>query len=501
MASHDTIVVGSGISGLTMACLLGMEGRKVLLLEKGPRLGGSMARFSMRGVAFDTGFHFTGGFAGNLVLHDMLTVLGIRDQIRPIFLPPERATRFVFEDAGVSYDLPTGIGALAERLREYFPSEAAAIDRYFQMVNDVVRRTQSMDLRTPMLDPVLLNEDMVSLEDVLGGLTSHSHLKTILSAWCMCHGTRPSEVSFANHARVSQALYESIARVEGGGEAFVSAIQKKLDDYGVEVRCLTELESLEEIRDKRVQRFVLNTGETIETADCIFTIHPQEILKLLPDQALPRALVRRVQSFEPSNGFFSVYGVMEPVESAGATDDMMISLVPTADVNRLLDPDWTGDGGMVILRHTEKSPGAAAHRVVNTFEASFPRQVAQWGQSTVGRRSAAYGDYKRAKTARIAERIRAACPPEEGELQIYDSASMLTFRDYLNSPDGSAYGIKQKLGQHNLFGRLPLRNLFVAGQSAVLPGMVGAMMSSFILWRYFVTPERYRQVVSQRLPA
>jgi hypothetical protein len=31
--------------------------------------------------------------------------------------------------------------------------------------------------------------------------------------------------------------------------------------------------------------------------------------------------------------------------------------------------------------------------------------------------------------------------------------------------------------------------------------VVGAMMSSFILWRSFVTPERYLQVVTERLSA
>ena len=37
---------------------------------------------------------------------------------------------------------------------------------------------------------------------------------------------------------------------------------------------------------------------------------------------------------------------------------------------------------------------------------------------------------------------------------------MLTARDYLNSPDGSAYGVKQKMGQFNLMGKLPLHNLY-----------------------------------------
>jgi all-trans-retinol 13,14-reductase len=76
---------------------------------------------------------------------------------------------------------------------------------------------------------------------------------------------------------------------------------------------------------------------------------------------------------------------------------------------------------------------------------------------------------------------------------------MLTFRDYLNSPDGSAYGIKQKVGQYNLVGKLPLRNLYAAGQSSLLPGIVGAMMSSFIVARSIIKEDQYNRFLSQNL--
>jgi phytoene dehydrogenase-like protein len=80
-----------------------------------------------------------------------------------------------------------------------------------------------------------------------------------------------------------------------------------------------------------------------------------------------------------------------------------------------------------------------------------------------------------------------------------DAASVLTFRDYLFSPEGSAYGIKQKMGQFNLFGKLPLVNLYVAGQSAVLPGIVGAMLSSFIVARSLIDKEKYNHFIEERL--
>ena len=79
-----------------------------------------------------------------------------------------------------------------------------------------------------------------------------------------------------------------------------------------------------------------------------------------------------------------------------------------------------------------------------------------------------------------------------------DTASMLTFRDYLHSPCGSAYGILQKVGQYGLFGRLPGRNLYAAGQSALLPGVLGSMMSGLLVARQMVGKDAFDPAVFAR---
>src|ERR1700691_3877954 len=111
MKHYDSIVVGSGIAGLTVARVLSQHSKKVLLLEKASILGGSLARFRVEGIPFDVGFHFTGGFndEGTGALDVMLSLLGVRQQIRPIYFPRDASHRMVFPSLGVSYVVPCGM--------------------------------------------------------------------------------------------------------------------------------------------------------------------------------------------------------------------------------------------------------------------------------------------------------------------------------------------------------------------------------------------------------
>jgi hypothetical protein len=198
---------------------------------------------------------------------------------------------------------------------------------------------------------------------------------------------------------------------------------------------------------------------------------------------------------------FSVYGVAETDDSANRRDNQftpsILSLFPTSDVNRLIDPTHKGDQALVIMRSHENVEGKAYH-IVNACEVSFIEHFDKWKDSTLGNRPSAYLEYKEERTNRIRDRIISAHPEYRHSYKVVDASTPLTLRDYLHSPDGSAYGVKQKLGQINLFGRLPLRNCYAAGQSSVLPGLVGAMVSSFIVARGIIGKQRYGSFLSER---
>lgn len=496
--SHfDNIVVGGGVSGLTMALLLAKSGRKILLLEKGPQLGGSLARFRKEGVWFETGFHFTGGLHHQGILDEILALLGIRDAIQPVFLTAPGQNRFFFEEAGRCFEHPVGIDNIRQRFKRDFPAETGAVDAYFDRVKSVCDRTPSLNLRDNAIAPPMLDEDFVSLDAVLKELTADPLLRGLLSGYAMCYGARPDEISFANHARMAYVFYQSLAFVRNGGDAFVNAFRDKFGAYDIEVRCNTSIRELADIREHRAQRFVLSDGSEVTADACALTIHPAEILKLLPEKQRSRAFAARVDAFEPSAGFFALFAAIKPGHADPYPETAITSLFPTADINRLLDPAYTGTPALVII----KPPAAGEERSgICILEPSFAGQVAPWADSRRGARPAAYRRYKAERVAAISEHIFATLPAYRESLEILDAGSMLTFRDYLHSPDGSAYGVKQKMQQFNVVGKLPVHNLFAAGQSALLPGVIGAMMSSLIVGRAMLGRDAYGRFLEGACP-
>lgn len=497
MKKYDDIVVGSGISGLTMTLLLAMNGHRVLLLEKAPHIGGSLARFSKKGVSFDTGFHFTGGLHEGGILSDILLFLGIRDSIEPIYYNDTFKNQFIFEAAGRSFEHPIGIENIKKRFKGYFPGEQSSLDRYFEKIVSVCQRSPSLNIHENNITFPNLDEDYISLDAVLKDLTSDALLRGLLSAFSMCYGVRPDEISFANHSRMMLSFYESFACVQDGGDAFVKAFQKKFKEYdNVEVRCGSFLRELADIRDSKVGRFVLNTGEEITADTCVFTIHPKEILQILPAKHFSKAFADRIASFESSVGFFSVFATLKPGTRDPYPDAAVTSLFPSEDVNLLLDPGYKGTPAVVIIKSTNHDDTGKA---VCILEPSHAEQVTPWNGSRIGKRPGEYLEYKKRRIEAIMDHVCEIYPAYRESLDIVDAASMLTFKEYLNSPDGSAYGIKQKMGQFNLIGKLPLHNLYAAGQSALLPGITGAMMSSLIVGRAVVGKVQYGKLLNQAL--
>jgi phytoene dehydrogenase-like protein len=129
------IVIGSGMSGLVSAAYLAKAGHQVTVYEQFPTIGGVTATLRQGGYGWDLGPLLLEKFGRGEEAHDILQELGIAGQVQ-----------VVREDRGISFsdyalwkpEEYTGPYWRRDRLKELFPKESEALDRYYEFYDQVL---------------------------------------------------------------------------------------------------------------------------------------------------------------------------------------------------------------------------------------------------------------------------------------------------------------------------------------------------------------------------
>jgi len=104
MRALDAVVIGAGLTGLTLAFYLRKQGKKVLLVEKSSRTGGTIRSFHENGYTFESGPN-TGSLANPEII-ELFDELKDRCTLQ---LPRKEAYRRLILKNGKLHALPSGI--------------------------------------------------------------------------------------------------------------------------------------------------------------------------------------------------------------------------------------------------------------------------------------------------------------------------------------------------------------------------------------------------------
>src|SRR5665213_3395041 len=135
MRNYDVVILGSGISALTSALLLGKKGKKVVVLEQYVKPGGYMHSFRRFDETFDTGAHYVGAMDEHEPFRVLLEYLGVYDE--KLFAPLDANAFDVFHFPQGQVNFPHGYANVISELSVIFPNERAAIEKYFALIQSV----------------------------------------------------------------------------------------------------------------------------------------------------------------------------------------------------------------------------------------------------------------------------------------------------------------------------------------------------------------------------
>jgi all-trans-retinol 13,14-reductase len=471
--TYDTVIIGSGVSGLAAALLLAKKGQKVLLLEKASRPAPVVSGFTRRNIHCETGFHFTGMLAPGLPLHRFLHYLGVIDDIHPLSMPEYDGWQIVFSGRR-RLNLPWGREALRDCLAARFPGEARGVSDYIRQIHQEVINTPIFIMQD---DAANLNKQKNSgtLAACLQQSVKNQELQAALSLRCALHGVAPEDVLFSLHARVEGGFQLSSHSIRGGGVALVNALINKLKQYGGEIAANAEVERI--VVENRIMRGVqLSQGDYIAGKACIFTAHPALLPGMLPPGTLRPTYTKRLLSLPETGAPFIVYGVLNASRSKLLANRVFFVCAHDSIGHSMRETD-PHKAMMCISIAPAQSSNISQISIISRV----PEQVFTACGDAVDRpRSSYYLQTKQMLADIFVKRAVSALPELAGALTVLEAATPLTFGQYANNPKCGIYGVYHSVDTQWLHPLTSIKGLLLAGQSVLLPGILGAMVSAFL---------------------
>ena len=228
--SYDAIIIGAGIGGLICANLLARERLRVLLVEQHYMVGGYCSTFRRSGYTFDAATHFY-PLLGNpeTITGRLLLDLGVETG----WIKMDPVDHFHLPD-GTSFEVPADFTSYRRRLASLFPDEAAALERFFALVETAYLSGLLEHFRWRE-SPRHASLRSLTVRDVLNRSFRDERLKLLLTADCPHWGSPPCRTSFVFDSMLRLSYFLGNYYPKGGSQAFADALASRVSGFGGDI--------------------------------------------------------------------------------------------------------------------------------------------------------------------------------------------------------------------------------------------------------------------------
>lgn len=466
---YDTVVIGAGVSGLTAALVLAQNGHRVAIVEKAGHAAPLLRRFRRGNVWCDPGFHYSGGFEQAGTLSVLYRYLRMRKDICSIPMNEDAYDRLYWGDRVIS--LKSGFDGIEESLSGFFPGSRGAVKTYIKEIKSIMDKTPYVNFDLTYSDFSKSPYLTVSLTGFLESAGAEDDLISAIGQYGeFLYGVPGNEVPFQMHALVMGSIYRSPQTLARGGDEIVDAYLKRLGEEGVDIYLSNPATGIQADRTKHLAGIKLSGGELLECSYSISTIHPSLLVDILPKDTVRPAYFSRLRDLENTFASLVVYLELNEVPEKIAHTNLYRLQHGTRELDRnsclavmSCDPECY-DGrkkGLCVLR---------------IFPAGKLPKKSCWEE----KRSDSYMDFKEKETKHTVEQLLGLLPELKGNGRAVACATPLTFERYTGTPGGSLYGVKQSVDHMKLNPVTSIIGFYLAGQSILAPGVIGAATSGFL---------------------
>jgi phytoene dehydrogenase-like protein len=497
----DAIVIGSGIGGLTAAVLLARHGgKRVLMLERHYEAGGFTHTFHRPGYEWDVGLHYIGQVQDERSsvrrAFDHVTAGKVQWQAMP-----EIYDRFIIR--GQTFDLVAGLDRFRERMKQFFPRDATAIDRYIAAI-EACNRVSGLyfaekaipaplaTLAGSLMRVPYMRWAKRTTREVLESLTSNRELMGVLTAQWGDYGLPPAKSSFAVHATIAEHYFSGGSYPAGGASTIAAAIVPQIEDNGGSVVTSAEVAGIL-LEGKKTAGARMSDGREFRAPMVLSDAGAANTFERLLPADLPEldSLRGQLQRLPPSAAHVAFYVGLSQSDAALGLKGTNLWIYPSfdhdANVERFARDIDSPFASVYISFPSAKDPdfqrrypGKSTVEVI-TF---VPYEAfARWGETRWKRRGDEYDKLKEQLAARLRAELERQVPSVVGNIAHAELSTPVTTRHFMNYGHGEIYGIAStpaRFGIRGLGARTPIRGLYLTGQDVSSLGVVGALYGGVI---------------------